>query len=144
MWNYKGKEINNPPENCYGFVYKITDNNGNVYFGKKAFTHKKKTKLNKKAKLLPENKGKRISISQKDSGWLSYYGSCIPLKAHLKSLSKKEFQKIQREIICFCKTKQDLTYREVEVLIKENVLFRKDCWNSNILSRFFKGKINEL
>lgn len=142
MWLFNNKQIKEIPENTYGFIYKITDNNNKIYFGKKAFLHKRKVKLGKKAKLLPENKGKRILITQKDSNWLNYYGSCIPLKNHIKTLNKDEFNKIKREIICFCKTKQDLTYRELEVLIKENVLFRDDCWNSNILSKFFKGKIN--
>ncbi len=144
MWKFNGKEIKTPPEGYYGFVYKITDNKGGVYFGKKAFTHKKKSRLSKKAKLLPENKGKRVSITQKDSGWLNYYGSCLPLKQHLNSLTAKEKLTVKREIICFCETRQDLTYRELEVLVKENVLFRDDCWNGNIMSRFFKGKINNL
>jgi hypothetical protein len=52
-------------------------------------------------------------------------------------------QGFKREILILCKTKQDLTYRELEILIKENVLFRDDCWNGNILSRFFKGKITK-
>lgn len=144
MWLFKGKEITTPPEDHTGFIYKITLPDKSFYIGKKAFTHKKKTKLSKKAKLLPENKGKRVSITQKDSGWLSYYGSSIPLKNHLKTLSKKDFANVKREILCFCKTKQDLSYREMENLVLENVLFKDNCWNGNILSRFFKGKINEI
>ena len=144
MWLFKGKEITTPPKDYTGFIYKITLPDKSFYIGKKAFTHKKKTKLSKKAKLLPENKGKRVSITQKDSGWLNYYGSCLPLKQYLNSLTSKEKAKVKREIICFCETRQDLTYRELEVLVKENVLFRDDCWNGNIMSRFFKGKINNL
>lgn len=144
MWLYNNKELKEIPENTYGFIYKITDNLGNVYFGKKAFLHRRKTKLSKRAKQLPENKNKRVKISQRDSGWKSYYGSCKPLLEYLKTLNKKESSKIKREIICFCETRMDLTYREIEILIKENVLFREDCWNQNIASKFFKGKINNL
>lgn len=143
MWIYKNKKLEEIPEGYVGFVYKIIDNQGSIYFGKKLFTHRKKTKLTKKAKLLPENKGKRIVVSQKDSGWQNYMGSCKPLLEHLKTLKGKEKDKVKREIIMFCQTKQDLAYREMEVLVRENVLFRSDCWNGNILSRFFKGKINE-
>lgn len=144
MWTFNNKVINEIPENIHGFIYKITDDKGNIYFGKKAFLHKRKTKLSKKAKLLPENKNKRIKISYQNSNWKSYYGSCKPLLEYLKTLNKEELSNVKREIICFCKTKIDLTYREMEILVKENVLFRDDCWNVNILSKFFKGKINNL
>ncbi len=135
-WYYKGKCLEQIPEGFHGYVYKITDDKGRVYYGKKAFTHKRKTKLSKKAR---EGTRKRVKVEQVDSKWLSYWGSCKPLLEYIQSNGNQGFR---REILTLCKTKQDLTYRELEILVKENVLFREDCWNSNILSRFFKGKIN--
>lgn len=32
MCFFNGKELKTPPEGVYGFVYKITDNSGGVYF----------------------------------------------------------------------------------------------------------------
>lgn len=136
-WYYKGKCLNEIPEGYHGYVYKITDDQGRIYYGKKAFTHKKKTKLSKKARV---GTRKRVKVEQVDSKWLSYWGSCKPLLEYIQTNGTQGFR---REILTLCKTKQDLTYRELEILVKENVLFREDCWNSNILSRFFKGKINQ-
>jgi len=134
-----GECLYTPPENKYGFIYKIIDDKGNIYIGKKAFTHRKKTTLSKKAKLLPENKRKRVSITQKDSGWLKYWGSCKPLLEYIKQRSSTEGFK--RYIIKTCDDKQSLAYWEMHYLVINDVLFRDDCWNGNILSKFFKGKI---
>lgn len=136
-WYYKGKCLKEMPEGYQGYVYKITDDKGKVYYGKKAFTHRRKTKLSKKAR---EGTRKRVKVEQVDSKWLNYWGSCKPLLEYIKVNGTQGFK---REILILCKTKQDLTYRELEILIKENVLFRDDCWNGNILSRFFKGKITK-
>lgn len=42
MWTFNNKVINEIPENIHGFIYKITDDKGNIYFGKKAFYIKEK------------------------------------------------------------------------------------------------------
>lgn len=136
-WFYQGKYLKVPPEGYYGFLYVILADN-KLYYGKKAFSHRKKTKLSKKARL---GTRKRISITQKDSGWLSYYGSCKPL---LEYLTIKGFDNCERSIVAFCKTKQDLAYHELALLIKNNVLFNKDCWNGNVAGKYFKGKINDI
>ena len=137
-WLYREQEIESPPDKMYGFAYVITDDKGRIYIGKKAFTHRKKTKLSKKARA---GTRKKIQIKNVDSGWQSYWGSCKPLLAYIAERGGTEGFK--REIIKFCKTKQDLTFWETAFLFANEVLFRKDCWNSHILSRFFKGKINE-
>ena len=46
-WIYKGKCLYDPPEGFYGYIYVITDNTGKKYYGKKAFTHRKKTNYQK-------------------------------------------------------------------------------------------------
>ena len=30
------------------------------------------------------------------------------------------------------------------ILVFENALFREDCWNSNVLSKFFKGRVSNI
>lgn len=135
-WKYKGKCLETPPEGFYGYIYVITDDKGKKYFGKKAFSHRKKTKLSKKARKVTR---KRIKISSVDSGWLDYWGSCKPLLEYISENGTKGFK---REIIKLCKDRQSLAYWEISTLITEKVLFRDDTWNGNISGRYFKNKIH--
>ena len=134
-WIYKNKCLENPPEGYYGYSYLITDIlNKKIYVGKKAFTHKKKTKLSKKAKLLPENKGKRILKGTKDSGWLNYYGSSKELNEQVKLLGKNNFK---REILEFATSKSGLTLKKIEAQVKYNVL-RVNSYNLWIGGKVYK------
>lgn len=138
-WIYKNKCLENPPEGYYGYSYLITDIlNKKIYVGKKAFTHKKKTKLSKKAKLLPENKGKRILKGTKDSGWLNYYGSSKELNEQVKLLGKDNFK---REILEFATNKSDLTLKEIEAQVKYNVL-RVNSYNNWIGGKVYRRFLN--
>lgn len=133
-----GECLETPPEGYYGFIYLIQDDTGKMYIGKKAFSHKKRTKLSKKARI---GTRKRIKVEQVDSKWLAYWGSCKPLTSYIKERGHtKGFKRI---VLKFCETRQDLSYWEMVFLVKENVLFNDNYWNSNVLSRFFKGKINK-
>lgn len=134
-WTHNGKIIKQTPATWYGFVYVITDNRGTKYWGKKAFTHRKKKRLSKKAR---KETGKRVEISRIDSGWQNYWGSSKPLLEYIKTNGTKGFR---REILKLCKDKSSLSYWETHYLFQESVLF-KDTWNGHIL-RFFKGKIHE-
>ena len=141
LWTYGGVVIATPPEGVYGFIYKITLPDGSVYFGKKAFEHNQKKTISKKARKLSGTK-KRIEKVKKDSGWLDYWGSSKPLLEYLDAaLDRKIFSK--REILKFCNDKISLTYWEMVTMVNERVLFRNDCWNGNIIGKFFKGKIHE-
>ena len=142
-WKYKNKCLESPPDGFYGFIYLLSfpnDKTGeiNYYIGKKAFTHRKKKALSKRARI---GTRKRVEINQVDSGWKNYFGSSKPLLEYIKQRGSTEGFK--RRILKLCLTKQDLTYWEIHILCENKVLFRNDCWNGNILSRFFKGKINE-
>lgn len=139
-WIMNGKCLSTPPEGYYGFIYKITDNEGRVYFGKKAFEHNKKTKLSKKARKATR---KRISRTKVDSGWLDYYGSSKFLIAYLDEKPNVRYGLCEREIIKLCKDKASLSYWEMVTLVQNNVLFRNDCWNGHISGKYFKGKIHE-
>ena len=144
-WYYKGQCIQELPEGAFGFLYKIITYNEiglpKYYFGKKQLHFKKKVKLPRKARLNSENKRKRIDYKVSESDWRDYYGSSKEL---LKWIEENGTQDVYREILSFHNTKIDLTYREMELLVKENVLFREDCYNSNILSKFFRGKITPI
>lgn len=133
-WLYKGKELKESLEGYYGFIYRIVFHGkhipskerstldypiGAIYIGKKAFAHSRKVKLSKKAKLLPQNKGKRILKTTKDSGWRDYYGSAVKLKAFIELVGKENFS---REILHFTKTKARNTYMELKEQMDHRVL----------------------
>lgn len=137
-WIYNKECLEVPPKGYYGFIYVITDDKGKKYWGKKAFTHKSKTKLSKKARV---GTRKRYNIGTKDSKWLEYWGSCKPLLAYITE--KGDTQGFTREIIKLCENRQSLAYWELAILIENKVLFRDDCWNGNVAAKYFKGKIHK-
>jgi hypothetical protein len=139
-WLWKNKCLKNPPDGYYGFTYFITDkkNNNKIYVGKKAFTHKSKKVLSKKAKQLPENKGKRVIRGTKDSGWQNYFGSSKELLEQVKLHGEHNFK---REILEFAVSKSDLTLKEIEAQVKYNVL-RVDSYNLWIGGRVYKRFLN--
>jgi len=136
MWKYKGKNFKTPGDD-YGFIYKITDDKGRFYIGKKAFSHRIKRKLSKRAR---KSTGKRIKIENKDSGWKDYWGSCKPLLEYIES--KGNTQGFTREILMLCEDRINLSYWEIHFQIQLNVLFEEKSWNSNVGGKYFKGKIH--
>jgi len=107
-----------------GFIYRINYTDGTVYFGKKNFTIQR---------TLPPLKGyKRKRKILKESNWKKYEGSSDWGK--YKVVQSKTILKV-------FKTKGGLTYGEVELLVRERVLFRLDCLNFNISGRFYKRNI---
>jgi len=124
-------------DDCFGFVYKITNTEtGKIYIGKKAFFHNKKKKLTKKelAEQIGPGRKSLTKVEQVDSGWRDYYGSSKELVADVKVLGKDKFQ---RTILDFCETKKQLTYSEIYHQMTERVLFI-DSYNDNILGKFFR------
>jgi hypothetical protein len=125
-------------DDCFGFVYKITNTTtGKIYIGKKAFFHNKKKKLTKKELAeQPVTRGRKLTtkVEQVDSGWMDYYGSSKELMADVKTLGKDKFQRI---ILDFCETKKQLTYSEIYHQMIERVLFT-DSYNDNILGKFYR------
>lgn len=138
MWIYNNKPFDEADSSGYeGFVYRITDNTGRKYIGKKAFSHRNKVRLSKKARV---GTRKRVEIRSKDSGWKDYWGSSKELLAYISEVGTEGFK---REILKLCFNKQSLSYWEAHFMITENVLFSDDYWNGNVLGKFFKGKIHE-
>lgn len=138
-WMYGGKCLEFPPEGYYGFIYKITDDQGRVYFGKKAFEYTLKKTISKKARKLSGTK-KRIERKKVTSGWLDYWGSSKPLLEYIDNFPSR-LVNFKREILILCVDKVNLSYWEMVTLVKENVLFRADCYNSNVSGKYFKGKV---
>lgn len=143
-WIYKKKPIiklEDIPdyENMKGFVYCITNlDTGKVYFGKKALSHSRRTKISKREKISTQTK-KVFKRTTKDSGWLNYWGSSLILKEDIKLYGESKFK---REIIEFCKTTKYLSYLELVYQVQYDVL-RIDSYNANILSRFFRKDMEE-
>jgi hypothetical protein len=143
MWFYKGKQFITPPEDAFGFIYMITcidknsDKYGWIYVGKKFFLHATKKKVSKKTKTVTKTRKKTIR-GTKDSGWLTYYGSSLPLKADVKLIGEDGFR---REILCFCRNKAELTYMELVHQIKHEVLF-VPSWNGWINGKVYRSHLN--
>lgn len=139
-WLYQeGKEkvicLETPPEDYFGFVYKITNTiNGKIYIGKKQFTFKVKTKLSKRAR---KNTRKRVQVKTIDSKWINYWGSSKELLEDIKKLGKSNFK---REILAFGKNKAHLSYLEVYFQIHENVMLNPS-YNNWISCKVFKNQI---
>lgn len=123
----------------FGFIYKITNlETGKFYIGKKSFIHNKKKKLGKKELLsIPVTRGRRPTTKreQVDSGWKTYWGSSKELLSDVKELGEDKFERV---ILSFHSSSKQLTYFEMMHHVKENVLFRTDSYNDNILAKFYR------
>jgi len=144
MWIYKGQIIDNIdkiPEGVIGYTYKILRiDDGKFYIGKKNLYSERNIKLGKRelaeqAELKKPGRARLKKKVVKESDWMSYYGSNTDLKKSVKELGESAFT---REIIDLCYSKKQLSFCEVEQQFKYNVLRHENCWNNNILSRFFR------
>lgn len=144
MWFYKGqvvKEISEFPENTYGFIYKITRvNDGKFYVGRKNLYSERTKALTKKE--LSEHTGKGKKPTKKkviaESDWQDYYGSEASLKEEVKRIGKPAFK---REILHLCTHKKQMTYQELRHQILQGCLESDNCFNGNILGKFWKKDI---
>jgi hypothetical protein len=140
MWLYKNKVINkleDLPEGTFGFIYKITNKtDGKFYIGKKQIMSQTNVKLGKKElEALPTQRGKKPSkkLVIKESNWVDYMGSNKFLLEDIKNLGEKKFLK---EILVICPNKKLLTYWELAIQCKYDVL-QVNCYNDSILGKFF-------
>jgi len=132
MWIYKNKVITEIPPEAISFTYKITrlniedDNTSPIYYiGKKNFYRKSRKKI-------------------LESDWMEYYGSSEWLKEHVKKYGSDNFE---REILEICFSKSEATYKEVKLLIENEVLevdhtnkMKKLYYNLSILGRYSTNK----
>lgn len=144
MWFYKGqviKEIGEFPENTYGFIYKITRiEDGKFYIGRKNLYSERTKALTKKE--LAEHTGKGKKPAKKkviaESDWKDYYGSEASLKIEVKQIGKGAFK---REVLHLCTHKKQMTYQELRHQILQGCLESDNCFNGNILGKFWKKDI---
>ncbi len=133
-WLYQGKDVNELPEDCVGFVYQITNTtNGRMYIGKKLAKFKRSRRPLKGRK----NK-RRYKI---DSDWQDYYGSSDELTIDIKKLGKEYFK---REILFYCNSKAEMSYVEAREQFARKVLESNDYYNGHIRVRVHgKGILKE-
>jgi len=141
MWLYKNKVINSIedlPINTFGFIYKITNKEtGKFYIGKKQLMSNTNVKLGKKElAALPPQRGKKPTkkLITKESNWQEYWGSNKFLLEDIKNLGQDKFQ---REILVICPNKKLLTYWELAMQCKLDVL-QVNCYNDNLLGKFYR------
>ena len=133
-WLYQGKDVNELPEDCVGFVYQITNTtNGRMYIGKKL------AKFKRSRKPLKGRKNKRRY--KVDSDWQDYYGSSDELIIDIKKLGKEHFK---REILFYCNSKAEMSYVEAREQFARKVLESNDYYNGHIRVRVHgKGILKE-
>lgn len=131
-WTYKDTVVttlDDLPSDCVGIIYRIENRtNGKFYIGRKILRNKK---------TLPPLKGKKRKRKLiVESNWKSYTGSCEELNQDI-ALGHE----IVKEIIHLCFTRKQMTYYELKYQITLEVLEREDCYNSNIMGKFFRRDI---
>ncbi len=140
-WFYKNKEIlsiEDLPEDSFSFVYKITrKSDGKFYIGKKNLRFERSKLLTKKELLEYTGKGKKPKKKKviTESDWKTYYGSEPNLKKDVSDLGEDMFL---REILHICTNKKQTTYQEFRYQILNGCLESDNCYNSQVLGKFWK------
>jgi hypothetical protein len=130
-WTHQNQELTEPPENTIGFVYLITNLvSGRKYIGKKNFYSTRATQKTVVLKTTGEKKKKKVRKTT-ESDWKTYHGSSEELKADVTSLGTENFK---REILCFCKSKGELSYYEIRYQLLEDVLLHPEIWYNSWVS----------
>jgi hypothetical protein len=132
------------PENCVGFVYKITNiQTGKFYIGKKSLYSNVRKKLTKKelAELSGPGRKPTKKLVTTESNWPVYWGSNKGILQEIKELGTDNFRK---EILKFCFNKKQLTYWEVHYQCINEVLLTDKSYNDNVLAKFFRKDLVDL
>ena len=125
-WLYKGKPIEEAPENEFGFVYLITNlKSGKKYIGRKYFGTTRRVKVKGK---------KRRKIIRKDSNWREYTGSSKELNNDIKTLGMLQFR---FEILILGRTKGQVNYLEENIHHRFHVASSYEFYNDCIGPRRF-------
>lgn len=127
-WLYNDQEVTTPPDDAIGFVYLISNLlDGRKYIGKKLFMF---SKTRYKTVTLKSGVKKKRKIKEKiDSDWRDYWSSSEELKRDVMTLGNENFK---REILYFCKSKAECSYREAKEQFSRNVLESTDYYNGQI------------
>lgn len=136
-WTQSGNKLSSkpPPSNFWGFIYIIEYTNGKKYIGKKQFwSVTKKAFGKKKLAEITDKRAKKYEMVTKENDWRKYEGS---------SKETKGFTIKSKDILELCNDKINLTYCEVKWMMKLDVLVDDSFVNSNILGKFYSGKIKK-
>lgn len=135
-WTFEGVEVTELPD-CVGFVYLIINNKINKrYIGKK-LSHFTKTSV-KTVTLKSGLKKKKKVKTQVESDWRTYWSSSVELQNDVKELGEENFT---REILFYCQSKAECTYREASEQFRLKVLESDDFYNGQIGCRIHKSHI---
>ena len=129
-WLYKDEPFDpeSAPEDCAGFVYRITNLDTDMkYIGKKSMWSKRTWPP------LKGQKRKRKKVFESD--WREYYGSSANLNEERARIGDDRYK---REILRFCKSKGELSYYELKYQMDEDVLLKPDEY----YNAFVGGKIH--
>ena len=122
QWKYNGNLVEEIADQYIGFVYIITNlTNNKKYIGKKL------AKFKKTRPPLKGKKRKRKSLVESD--WQTYWGSSEHLLADVSELGPENFS---REILYFCTTRGELSYREAKEQFDREVLLTDEYYNGII------------
>jgi len=122
QWKYNGNLVEEIADQYIGFVYIITNlTNNKKYIGKKL------AKFKKTRPPLKGKKRKRKSLVESD--WQTYWGSSEHLLADVAELGTENFS---REIVYFCTTRGELSYREAKEQFDREVLLTDEYYNGII------------
>ena len=126
----------NTPESTdgyLGFIYLIENlKTGKYYIGKKQFTMRVKRMVAKKT-----GPGKKAKVTNPESNWKEYWGSCNDLLADLKKYGQENFR---RTILKLCVSKYELALEELKEQLKRDVLNDPMSYNQIINVRLRKAK----
>ena len=136
-WTFNGETEFSPPSWAVGMVYKISklDKFGNkvkIYIGKKSLCSNRKGKVGKR-EIAATGTRKRVKRVIKDSGWSTYWSSCKELQQE----QKEHPELFVREILEWCFSKKNMTYKELWCQFWYNVL-EKDTYNSNLNGSLYR------
>lgn len=154
-WTYNQQEvksIGDVPTDSIGFIYIVRNITKNkFYIGRKSFFSERNQqvskavydRLKKEGELVTKTKNKAKSKkgsivwrykkkTRKETNWKVYTGSSEQLNKDIKSGDV-----YSKEIICFCRTKKEISYRELKHIVCTDCLEREDCYNGNLLGKWF-------
>ena len=151
-WRYKKKSICSIKDIPKEFqdkteiqiIYRIQlkINPGVWYFGKKIMFNTKKIKLSKKRRLeLGLSNRTKFEYKKVESDRVNYNGSSTN-KEWNELLNTLEPDKFDREILMFVEGKSKAAFYEAKYLFSDEGMMHPKCMNLNILSKFFKNKLN--
>lgn len=158
-WTYQGqvvKSIDDVPKDAIGFIYMVKNiSNGRFYIGRKSFFSIRNTKIAKSTYDRLKAEGKKVSktrdrkkskaslpvwiykkTDKKETPWKTYTGSSKELNADLS-----RGDDYNKEIMMYCYSKKEISYRELEQIVCSKCLERDDCYNGNVLGKWFPNDL---